>query len=280
MGRFDGQVAVVTGGAQGIGGGVARRLAAEGARVLVADIDAAAATANVDRIRKAGGTAEAVTVDVASGADIQRMIAGAVERWSRLDILVQNAWGGPQTREVRGSAVEVSEEAWDYGMGVMARALFLGAKHAVPLMAKDGRGSIVNTASVHGLLMAKGKLVYEAAKTAVIGMTRQMAVDFGPMGIRVNCVCPGHIVTERARANTWRDNPSGLKFFEQQYPLRRTGTPEDIAGGVAYLCSDDASFVTGHALVIDGGLTVQLQEDLTVQTAHWALENPAVRLPY
>lgn len=280
MGRFDAQVAVVTGGAQGIGGGVARRLAAEGARVLIADIDTAAANANVDRIRKTGATAEAVVADVSKGADIQRMIGGAVDRWGRLDILVQNAWGGPQSRQIRGSAVEVSEEAWDYGMAVMTKALFLGAKYAVPEMAKHGRGSIVNTASVHGLLMARGKLVYEAAKTAVIGMTRQMACDFGPMGIRVNCVCPGHIVTERIQATAWRDNPSGLMFFDQQYPLRRTGTPEDIAGGVAYLCSDDASFVTGHALVIDGGMTVQLQEDLTVQTAHWTLENPGVRLPY
>jgi NAD(P)-dependent dehydrogenase (short-subunit alcohol dehydrogenase family) len=280
MGRFEGQVAVVTGGAQGIGGGVSRRLASEGARVLIADIDETAAAARVDGIRKAGGTAESIACDVSRGADIQRMVRAAVDRWGRLDILVQNAWGGPHSRQIRGSAVEVSEDAWDYGMAVMAKALYLGAKYAVPEMAKQGRGSIVNTASVHGLLMAKGKLVYEAAKTAVIGMTKQMAVDFGPMGIRVNCICPGHIVTERIQAAAWKENPSGLRFFEQQYPLRRAGTPDDIAGGVAYLCSDDASFVTGHALVIDGGLTVQLQEDLTVYTARWALENPDVRLPY
>ena len=279
MGRFDGQVAVVTGGAQGIGGGVARRLAAEGARVLIADIDEDSANANVDGIKKAGGTAAAVKADVSKSADIQRMIKSAVDRWRRLDILVQNAWGGPHSPQIKGSAVDLSEEAWDQGMAVMAKALFLGAKYAVPEMARNGRGSIVNTASVHGLLMARGKLVYEAAKTAVIGMTRQMAVDFGPMGIRVNCICPGHIVTERIQA-TWQQTPSGLKFFDQHYPVRRTGTPDDIAGGVAYLCSEDAGFVTGHALVIDGGMTIQLQEDLTVHTAHWALENPDVRLPY
>jgi len=279
MGRFDGQVAIVTGGAQGIGGGVARRLASEGARVLIADIDEPAAKANVDRIRKAGGVAEQVVADVSKHADIRRMVSGSVDRWGRLDILVQNAWGGPHSREIRGSAVEVTEEAWDYGMAVMTKALFLGAKYAVPEMAKNRHGSIVNTASVHGLLMAKGKLVYEAAKASVIAITRQMAIDFGPMGIRVNCICPGHIVTERNQGG-WRENPSGLRFFEQQYPVRRTGTPDDIAGGAAYLCSDDASFVTGHALVIDGGMTIQLQEDLTVQTAHWALENPNVGLPY
>lgn len=280
MGRFDGQVAIVTGGAQGIGGGVARRLAAEGAKVLIADIDSKASSANVDRIKKAGGTAAAIAADMSKTSDVRAMVRGATERWGRLDILVQNAWGGAQSPQIRGSAVEVSEEGWDYGMAVMTKALFLGAKYAVPEMAKNAHGSIVNTASVHGLLMAKGKLVYEAAKTAVIGMTRQMAVDFGPMGIRVNCICPGHIVTERIQESTWKNNPSGLKFFEQHYPVRRTGTPDDIAGGVAYLCSDDASFVTGHALVIDGGMTIQLQEDLTVQAAHWTLENPGVKLPY
>lgn len=279
MGRFDQQVAVVTGGAQGIGGGVARRLAKEGARVLIADIDTKAAAANVSRIEDAGGTAAAISADMSKAADIERMIAEAVKRWGRLDILVQNAWGGPNSRQIGGSAVDVSEEAWDYGMSVMTKALFLGAKHAVPQMARTGGGSIVNIASVHGLLQARAKLVYEAAKTAVIGMTKQMAIDFGPLGIRVNCICPGHIVTERSGAN-WKKNPSGLKFFDQQYPVGRTGTPDDIAGGIAFLCSEDASFITGHALVIDGGLTIQLQEDLTVQTAHWALQNPDVKLPY
>ncbi|MBI4304927.1 MAG: glucose 1-dehydrogenase [Chloroflexi bacterium] len=280
MGRFDGQVAIVTGGAQGIGGGTARRLASEGARVLIADIDGAAAQANVDRIRKAGGTAEALHADMARSSDIKTTASEAVARWGRLDILVQNAWGGAYSGKVRGSAVEVSEEAWDYGMAVMTKALYLGAKYAVPEMARNRRGSIVNIASVHGLLMARGKLVYEAAKTCVIGMTRQMAVDFGPLGIRVNCICPGHIVTERIQETTWKNNPAGRRFFEQQYPVGRTGTPDDIAGGIAYLCSQDAGFVTGHALVIDGGLSIQLQEDLGVQLAHWALENRDVKLPY
>jgi len=139
-------------------------------------------------------------------------------------------------------------------------------------MEKTGGGSIVNLASVHGLLMAPNSLVYEAGKSAVIGMTRQMAIDFGPLGIRVNAICPGHIVTE-GLGRMWEDNPEGLKFFEQQYPVGRTGKPDDIAAAIAFLCSDEASFITGHPLVVDGGLTIQLQEDLGVALAKYARDN-------
>jgi NAD(P)-dependent dehydrogenase (short-subunit alcohol dehydrogenase family) len=146
-------------------------------------------------------------------------------------------------------------------------------------MERAGRGSIVNVASVHGLATSPGTAVYEAGKAAVIGITRQMACDFGPSGIRVNAVCPGHIVTERIQARMWADNPTGHAFVAEQYPLRRTGTPEDIAGAVAFLSSDDASFVTGHALVVDGGLTIQLQEDFALRMARWIREHPDTRLP-
>jgi len=149
----------------------------------------------------------------------------------------------------------------------------------VPALERAGGGSIVNIASVHGLLMAPGALVYEAGKSAVIGMTRQMACDFGPRGIRVNAICPGHIVTERMQAR-WDDNPTGLRFFEQQYPLRRCGRPVDIANAIVFLCSEEASFITGHALVVDGGLTVQLQENLGVALAHYIQAHPDTRLPY
>ena len=126
--------------------------------------------------------------------------------------------------------------------------------------------------------MSKGALIYEAGKSAVIGMTKQMACDFGPLGVRVNAICPGHIVTEKMDAR-WKEIPSGLKFFEEQYPVRRTGVPEDIANGVAFLCSDEASFITGHSLVIDGGLSIQLQEDFGVDQAKYALKNE-IDFPY
>ena len=114
---------------------------------------------------------------------------------------------------------------------------------------------------------------------AVIGVSRQMACDFGPVGIRVNAVCPGHIVTERMQERMWADNPTGLAFTAKQYPLRRTGTPDDIAAAVAFLASEDAAFITGHALIVDGGLTIQLQEDLAIRMAHWLREHPDTQLP-
>ena len=278
MGRLDGEAAIVTGGAQGIGGSCARRLAEEGAKVLIADIDAASSEANVEAIRRQGGTAESIRADLGRHDDIKAMIDRATELWGRLDILVNNAYS-PTHGSGEGSALEVTEEAWDVGMALLVKSIFLAAKYAVPEMRKTGAASIVNISSVHGLLTAPGKLVYEAGKSALIGVTRQMATDFGPMGIRVNAICPGHIVTERLRAG-WNENPSGERFFEDQYPLRKLGKPEDIANAVVFLSSDEAAFITGHALVVDGGLTIQLQEDFGMRQANYMRENPDTHLPY
>ena len=278
MGRLEGQVAIVTGGAQGIGGSASRRLAEEGAKVLIADIDVGASQANVETIRAAGGVADSLRADLGVHDDIKAMIDRATQLWGRLDILVNNAYS-PAHGGGQGGALEVTEEAWDAGMGLLVKSIFLGVKYAVPEMQKTGSGSIVNISSVHGLLMAEGKLVYEAGKSAVIGMTRQMAIDYGPMGIRVNAICPGHIATERIQAQ-WRENPTGERFFEDQYPLRKFGLPVDVANAIVFLSSDEASFITGHALVVDGGLTIQLQEDFGVRQANYMRDNPDTRLPY
>lgn len=276
MALFDNKAAVVTGGAQGIGGATARRLAAEGAKVLIADIDDEAAAENVERVRGAGGVAEAIHADVAVSEHVKSMVDRAVQEWGRLDILVQNAYqGGP---DMKGSAVAVEESAWDRGMAVLAKALYLGAKYAVPEMVKAGGGSIVNIASVHSYLMIRNNLVYESGKPAVVGMTRQMAIDFGPEGIRVNAICPGLILNERSQAQL-AANPSRLRFFESQYPVGRVGYPDDIANAVAFLCSEDASFITGHPLVVDGGLSIQLQDDFGNMQARLSRENPEWDVP-
>lgn len=279
MSRFEGKVALVTGGALGIGGATARRLASEGANVFIADIDDDAAQRNAARIRSNGGMATWSHIDVSRSEDCQRMVQETVLEFGRIDILVQNAFSVISGEsQIHGDAVSVSESDWDYGMSVLVKALYLGAKHAIPHMRSASGGSIVNLASVHSYLQETGMLVYEAGKAAVVGMTRQMAVEYGPDNIRVNAIGPGHIVGE-GLAEMWDANPSGHAFFKDQYPLRRTGVPDDIAAGIAFLCSDDASFITGHTLMIDGGLTVQLQEKFGLRQARYALNNPDANLP-
>jgi NAD(P)-dependent dehydrogenase (short-subunit alcohol dehydrogenase family) len=277
--RLEGKVAIVTGGAMGIGGATSSRLAEDGAKVLIADINMETAGRRAESIRAAGGTAETISVNTGSHDDIRAMVARAEELWGGLNILVNNAYGPTQSGPAAGSALDVTEEAWDGAMAVLVKSMFLGAKYAVPVMQRSGGGAIVNLSSVHGLLAAPKKLVYETGKTAVIGLTRQMACDFGPLGIRVNAVCPGHIVTERMQER-WDGNPTGLEFFAAQYPVRRTGKPVDIANGIAFLCSEDASFITGQALAIDGGLTIQLQEDLACNLAAYYRDRPDLQVPY
>jgi NAD(P)-dependent dehydrogenase (short-subunit alcohol dehydrogenase family) len=279
MGRFEGQVAIITGGAMGIGGATAQKLASEGASVFIADIDDAAAAANVNTIQQSGGTAVASHVDVSQSADIARMVNEAVDQFGRLDILVQNAFGVMAGEsQIHGSALTVEEDNWDYGIDILLKALYLGPKNAIPHMRASGGGNIVNLASVHSFLQEPGMLVYEAAKAGVVGMTRQMATEFGPDGIRVNAIAPGHIVGE-GLAKMWEANPSGHEFFANQYPVRRTGVPDDIANGIAFLCSEEASFITGHTLAIDGGLTVQLQERFGARQGRYIQENPDTEIP-
>ena len=274
---FSDKVTIVTGGALGIGGGVARKFSEKGSKIVIADIDVDSAIKNSKKIIAMGGECEVIKTDVSKSADIRNMIDYTLNKFGRIDNLIQNAFSTADNSSFGGSALEVDEENWDQGIAMLQKAIYLGAKYAGEELIKKN-GNIINISSVHGLLMSKGALIYEAGKSAVIGMTKQMACDFGPMGVRVNAICPGHIVTEKMEAR-WKERPSGLKFFEEQYPIRRTGLPEDIANGVAFLCSDEASFITGHSLVIDGGLSIQLQEDFGVDQAKYALNNE-VDFPY
>jgi NAD(P)-dependent dehydrogenase (short-subunit alcohol dehydrogenase family) len=270
MSRLAERVAIVTGAATGIGGATARRLAEEGARVLVVDVDAEGAQANASTIRAAGGTAEGFESDVGTEAGVAAIVERAVSLWGRLDIIVNNAYAVGQIH--RAESANVSEADWDRGFDVGLKSMFRAARFAVPHLRRAGGGSIVNLSSVHGLLAEPGQLVYETLKAGVISLTRQLAVEYGPDGIRVNAICPGHIVTERI-AEGWREHPETLRFFAEQYPLRRTGQPNDIANAIVFLCSDEASFITGQALVVDGGLSIQLQEHLGVRLARYAQEH-------
>jgi NAD(P)-dependent dehydrogenase (short-subunit alcohol dehydrogenase family) len=275
MSSLQDQVAIVTGGGMGIGGATARRLAKAGAKVLIADANLEAAEANLERIRQDGGVAVAAQFDVSQHEEVRGMVESAVAQWGRLDVLVNNAYG---SKGRDGSALTISDETLDYALTIMVKTLVWSARYAVPHMQKNGRGSIVNISSVHGLLMAPNTFAYEAGKSAVIGATKQMAIDFGPSGIRVNAICPGHIVTEKMQEH-WDENPSGLQLIEAQYPLRRAGTPDDIANAIHFLCSEEASFITGHSLVVDGGLTIQLQENFANHMTRFYRDNPDINLP-
>ena len=274
---FSGKVTIVTGGALGIGGGISRKFSEKGSKIVIADIDLEASLENSEKIRNLGGECEVIKTDVSKSSDIQDMIDFTLEKYGRIDNLIQNAFSTGNNTSFGGSALEVEEQSWDQGIAMLQKAIYLGAKYAGEELIRN-KGNIINISSVHGLLMSKGALIYEAGKSAVIGMTKQMACDFSPLGVRVNAICPGHIVTEKMEVR-WNEVPSGLKFFEEQYPVRRTGIPEDIANGVAFLCSEEASFITGHSLVIDGGLSIQLQEDFGVDQAKYA-KNNEIDFPY
>ena len=276
--RLDGKVAIVTGGAQGVGGGITRCLARSGAKVLIADIDVETAENMAKQLNESGYESVSLRVDVTSFADLKQMVEVAMSEWGRLDILVNNAYNSSEAQ--KGGVLEVSEEQWQKDINSLVTSVYAGSKYAIPAISETGGGSIINISSVHGLLVARKALTYETGKSAVIALTKQMAVDYGEIGIRANAICPGHIVTERIQESTWKDNQSGLEFFEDQYPVKRTGTPEDIGNAAVFLSSDMASFITGHALPVDGGLTIQLQENFGVQQAHYVMDNPGTKMPY
>jgi NAD(P)-dependent dehydrogenase (short-subunit alcohol dehydrogenase family) len=250
-------VAVITGAGSGIGAASAQRFAMEGAAVVAADIRLRKAEHVATGIVEAGGTAIAREVDVADADSVCELIDECVRHYGRLDVLFNNA-GTLRP----GTAVELSVADWDFVMAVNVRSVFLGAKFAVPHMENQGGGSIINTASVSGLRGDMGAVCYSASKAAVINLTRALSSDHAPRGVRVNAICPGTIETppvERMLAE-----PSVREFYQRAHALGRLGRPEEIANAAVWLASDESSFVTGEALVVDGG---------------WNARSPVGRLP-
>jgi NAD(P)-dependent dehydrogenase (short-subunit alcohol dehydrogenase family) len=255
MKRLNGKVAVITGGASGIGEGTVRLFADEGAAVVVADVQD-------DRGRQLakelGARVAYVHADVAREADVQAAIGEAVSRFGRLDCLFNNAgFAG-----VRGRIEETSAEGFDQTIAVLLRAVLLGMKHAAPIMTRQASGSIISTASVAGLRAGFGPHVYSAAKAAVIHLTQSVAMELGEHGVRVNCICPGGIATPifgktygLTTEQADQTIPLMKSVLEQLQPIQRAGAPDDIARAALWLASDESTFVNGHALVVDGGLT-------------------------
>lgn len=248
--KFSGQVALVTGAGAGIGRATALAFAEQGLKVVVADIDLAAAEAVAKTIVDAGGEALCVRCDVTRDAEVQAMLDAARERFGRVDYAFNNA--GIEIE--KGKLAEGSEAEFDAIMGVNVKGVWLCMKHQLPLMLAQGGGVIVNTASVAGLGAAPKMSIYSASKHAVIGLTKSAAIEYAKKGIRVNAVCPAVIDTDMFR-RAYEADPRKDEFAAAMHPVGRVGKVEEIAAAVLYLCSDGAAFTTGHALAVDGGAT-------------------------
>ncbi|MEV6032908.1 SDR family NAD(P)-dependent oxidoreductase [Nonomuraea sp. NPDC052116] len=248
MKTLDGKVAIVTGGASGIGRATALLFAREGARVVVADIDATGADATVARITEEAGHAIAVQADVSDPEDCRRVVGAAVETFGGLHVLFNNAGIIRRT-----TALDLDVEEWDRVMAVNVRSVFLMCKHAIPAMT-DG-GSIVNTGSGWGLKGGGNAISYCASKAAVVNMTRALAIDHAKAGIRVNSVNPGDTDTPMLRdeARQLGEDWAAFRSDAADRPMGRAGTPDEIAQAVLFLAGDAASYITGSALVVDGG---------------------------
>ncbi|MGD8398090.1 MAG: SDR family oxidoreductase [Anaerolineae bacterium] len=244
------RIAIITGGASGIGRATARLFAREGAAVAVVDLDEAGARAVAEEIAGGGGTAVAIGGDVSRAADCRRAVERTVEILGGLDIVFNNA-GIIR----RADVLDTTEAEWDRVMAVNVKSIFLMCKYAVPVMAARGGGAIVNTGSGWGLVGGRAAVSYCASKAAVVNMTRAMALDHGLQGIRVNCVCPGDTATGMLRSEAQQLGAAEDAFLAEaaDRPLGRVGIPDEIARAVLYLASDAASFVTGTTLVVDGG---------------------------
>ncbi len=245
-----GKRALVTGAGSGMGKATAALLATEGASIVLADIDAEAVERVAAGIVAAGGSAIALGCDVAGSGDVKRAVDAAVVSFGGLDIVV-NCAGIIR----RANVVETTEAEWDRVMAVNIGSVFLTGKHAIPVMAAGGGGSIVNISSGWGLKGGPNAASYCASKGAVVNLTRAMAIDHGPQDIRVNCICPGDTDTPMLRSEAHQLGVDEAAFLQESAdrPLKRLGTPQDIARAVLYFASDDSAWVTGSILVVDGG---------------------------
>ena len=247
---LEGKVALVTGGSSGIGRATALRFATEGAKVVVADVNESGGEGVIRVIRDKGGEAVYVKTDVAKASAVETLIAGTVRLYGRLDVAFNNAG-----ISIEGRVHEVSEEEWDRLLGINLKGVWLCMKFELIQMLKQGTGAIVNMSSVWGAVGTTGEAPYVASKHGVSGLTKAGALDYAREGIRINEVRPGLIHTPMT-ANTLSD-PARRERIVSKEPIGRPGTAEEVAEAVVWLCSDAASFVTGHALVVDGGYLAQ-----------------------
>ena len=255
--RLESKVALITGGGSGIGRACAEMFAREGARVAVSDISLERAQATTQFVTSHGGEAIAISGDVSVGDDAQNMVSATVEKFGKLDVLVNSAGVSARNAMPKGSS---PEEVWDKVMDVNLKGTYMVSWHAVPEMAKSGGGSIINLSSIMGLVgypvgMGGGFNPYNPSKGGVLQFTRNLAIDSASKNVRVNCICPGYVETNLTSALT--KDAEALSRLETLHPIGRLGQPEEIAYAALYLASDESGFVTGTPLVVDGGYTAQ-----------------------
>ena len=248
MSRLDGKVAVITGGASGMGASTVRRFVDEGARVVIADLQDDRGHTLADTL---GGAAVYQHTNVADEPDVHAAVQRAVDEFGRLDVIFNNAgFGGTM-----GTIETTPMDEYDVTMNVLVRGVVLGMKHAAPLMKAQKSGSIISTASVAGLGGGRGPHIYSAAKAAVINLTRSVALELAVDNVRVNCICPGAIATPLIAQAAGGDIDAMKPLLATFQPIPRSGDGDDIAAAAMWLASDDSTFVTGQAIVVDGGLT-------------------------
>jgi NAD(P)-dependent dehydrogenase (short-subunit alcohol dehydrogenase family) len=251
MDRLEGKRAIVTGAGAGIGRSIALRLASEGARVAIADVDESAAGKVASEIE---GETLARRTDVTRAAEVEALVAGVVEAWGGLDVMVNNAGVG-----VAATAVETTEEDYERVMNVCVRGTLLGMKYAIPAIMEAGGGSVINMSSVAALVGITDRAVYSAAKGAILSMTRAAAVDHVEEGVRVNCIAPGTVDTPWiSRITSGYEDPEAARAnMQARQPHGRFVTPEEIAAMAAYLAADESASCIGACMVVDGGVTAR-----------------------
>lgn len=250
--KLKNRVAIITGAQRGIGYAIARRYLDEGAHVVLADLNDA--HEQLPGLNGAQGTASFVKTDVSIDSQVRALVSKTLELHGRVDILVNNAG-----IEFAKTVVTTTEDEWDRLMAVNLKGVFLCSRAVIPVMQQQGSGVIINVASELGLVGEAGVAAYCASKGGVVMLSKAMAIDHGPQGIRVNCLCPGPVTTQLLEdVFAGSDDPEGMRrTFESQTVLKRLGRPEDIAAAAAFLASDDAAFMAGSDLVIDGGWTAR-----------------------
>ncbi|MBN2099598.1 MAG: SDR family oxidoreductase [Dehalococcoidia bacterium] len=252
MKRFEGKVVLVTGGGSGIGRATSLAFVSEGARVVIDDINVEGGEETLAMVRSAGGEGVFVKADVSNAAEVEAMVQKAMDIYGHLDCACNNAGVGEPLKRVHNT----SEDNWDRVMATNLKGVYLCMKYEIPPMLKQGKGAIVNTASLAGLKGLSGQASYVASKHGVVGLTKSAAIEYATLGIRINCICPGVINTPLIAPNM-KDRPHVEKGYIDMEPIGRLGRPEEIASAVLWLCSDEASFVVGSVFSVDGGVVAR-----------------------